>query len=81
MPTVTFNIQDLPKWFQDDAVFQKNYIKGIDQDLESFLGSAYKPAFVSYDRDNDTLTYSIEVDTEREEEFEEFLPLIGGKIL
>jgi hypothetical protein len=81
MPTVTFNIEDLPKWFQDDAVFRKNYIKGIDQDLESFLESAYKPAFVLYDQDSDTLTYSIEVDKEREEEFKEFLPLIGGKII
>jgi hypothetical protein len=81
MPTITFNIQDLPKWFQDDAVFRKNYIKGIDQDLESFLGSAYKPAFVVYDQDSDALTYTIEVDKEREAEIQEFLPLIGGKII
>jgi hypothetical protein len=62
-------------------VFRKNYIQGIDQDLEGFLGSAYKPAFVLYDQDSDVLTYSIEVDTGREAEIREFLPLIGGKII
>jgi hypothetical protein len=81
MPTVTFNIQDLPRWFMDDAVFQKNFIKGIDQDLESILGSAYKPAFVVYDEDNDLLTYSVEVPTEMTGEFLKFVPLIGGKII
>ena len=65
----------------DDAAFQKNFIKGVDQDLESILGSAYKPAFVSYDEDNDLLTYSVEVPTEMTGEFLKFLPLIGGKII
>ena len=81
MPTVTFNIQDLPRWFMDDAVFQKNFIGGIDQDLESILGIAYKPAFVVYDEDNDLLTYSVEVPTEMTGEFLKFVPLIGGKII
>ena len=65
----------------DDAVFQKNFIKGVDQDLESILGSAYKPAFVVYDKDNDLLTYSVEVPSEMMEEFLKFMPLIGGKII
>jgi len=81
MPTVTFNIQDLPRWFMDDAVFRKNFIGGIDQDLEGMLGSAYKPAFVVYDEDNDLLTYSVEVPTEMTGEFLKFVPLIGGKII
>jgi hypothetical protein len=81
MPTITFNIQDLPKWLQDDEVFRKNYIKGIDQDLESFFGSAYKPAFVFYDQDSDSLTYSVEVPEDKEKEFLEYLPLIGGETI
>ena len=81
MLTLTFNIQDLPKWFMDDDTFRKNYLKGVDKDLEGVLQKDYKPAFVIYDQDNDSLTCSIEVPTEREGELREFIPLIGGKII
>ena len=56
MLTLTFNIEDLPKWFMDNDTFRKNYLKGVDKDLESVLQKDYKPAFVIYDQDNDSLT-------------------------